>query len=79
VKPFREKGIPAVLQIEDMAGDFNRYYHTSGDTAGHMDQAYWVAQIKALVASMAQFAGPVTDHGVTRHICLPLVADHWGD
>lgn len=51
--------MPAVLQIEDKTGDFNRHYHRSSDTLAHMNLPYWHRQIRALVAGVAALAVPV--------------------
>ena len=48
----------AVLQIEEYSSDFNRYYHTSGDTVEHMDLEYFAAQVRSLVATVALMAVP---------------------
>jgi len=58
--------VTAVLQIEEYSSDFNRYYHTSGDTVEHMDLDYFAAQVRSLVATAALMAGPeVQDPTVT--------------
>jgi hypothetical protein len=59
VRPFREAGVPAVLQIENLTSDFNPYYHGIGDTVAHMDHDYFIAQTRSLVASMTHLAGLV--------------------
>ncbi len=57
--PFREKGVPAVLQIEDKTGDFNPQYHRQGDTLANMTLGYWQDHIRALTAAAAVLAEPV--------------------
>lgn len=51
-----------MLQIEELSGDFNPYYHGPGDTIAHMDLDYWEAQMRALVASMAVLTEPFSSH-----------------
>lgn len=69
--PFREEGIPAVLQIEDMENDFNRYYHGGGDTIRHMNIEYFMAQTRALTAVMAHLAGPIDAGGRATPTPIP--------
>jgi hypothetical protein len=66
--PFREKGIPTGLQIENYnGGERNPYYHTGDDRISHLNLDYWVEQIKATTAIAAQLALP------TRRNYLPSV------
>ena len=64
--------MPAVLQIEDMEGDFNPHYHTADDTLAHMDADYFVAQVRALAAMAARLAQPAST-AVPASAVLPLV------
>ena len=49
-----------MLQIEDKTNDYNRFYHAAGDTVAHMDHAYYVAMVRAVVACVAHLAEPVS-------------------
>jgi hypothetical protein len=57
---FWNRGYPAVLAIEDYGGDFNPYYHTTGDTLQRMNLAYFTAAVKASLGTVAHLAGPVS-------------------
>jgi hypothetical protein len=60
--PFRAKGIPTGLQIENYNnGEKNAYYHQPGDSVAHMNLDYWLEQMKATAAIAAHLAGPVTN------------------
>jgi hypothetical protein len=59
--PFRVKGIPTGLQIENYEGERNPYMHTPEDLVANMYLDYWFEQIKATTAIAAHLAGPV-DH-----------------
>jgi Zn-dependent M28 family amino/carboxypeptidase len=50
---FLQEGYPAILVIEDYAGDdFNPFYHTSGDTVDVVNPSYFAQLTKAAVATI---------------------------
>ncbi len=57
--PFREKGIPTVLQIQNYQSERNPYNHTPQDNIAHMNIDYWLEQIKATTAIAAHLAVPI--------------------
>jgi Zn-dependent M28 family amino/carboxypeptidase len=61
VIPFREKGVPSVLQIEDKEADFNPYYHSVGDTVDHMDADYFTAHVRAVAAIAYELLRPLDE------------------
>jgi hypothetical protein len=56
---FWNRGYTAILGIEDF-GDFNPYYHTSGDRMDVLDMGYYTDFVKASVGTLAHMG------------CLPL-------
>jgi hypothetical protein len=68
--PFRGKGIPTVLQIENREDEYNPYYHSPQDTITHMNLDYWEEQIKATIATAAHLAVPVT---AKSRVYLPVI------
>jgi hypothetical protein len=61
--PFRERGIPTVLQIENREDEYSPQRHSTNDTIAHMNLDYWLEQIKATIAIAAHLAVPVRDNG----------------
>ncbi len=57
--PFREKGIPTSLQIENYEVERNPYYHGTGDRVAKINLDYWLEQMKATTAIAAHLAGPM--------------------
>ena len=60
--PFRAKGIPAGVQIQNYKGELkerNPYNHTSQDSIAHMNLDYWLEQVKATTAIAGQLAVPI--------------------
>jgi hypothetical protein len=58
--PFREKGIPTALQIQNFdGGERNPYDHSPQDTISNMNITYWLEQIKATIAIATQLVGPI--------------------
>lgn len=55
---FWERGYPAVLVTEDFVRDLNFYYHTPKDSIARVNWKYFTAAVRALVASVAELAGP---------------------
>lgn len=56
---FWAQGFPAVLVTEDFLRDGNFYYHTPKDTVARVNWKYFTATVRALVATVAELAGPV--------------------
>jgi len=54
--PFREKGIPTVLQVQSYEGERNPHMHSPQDDIANMNLDYWLEQIKATIAIAAQLA-----------------------
>jgi PKD repeat protein len=55
---FWNYGFTSILAIEDdLGGDFNPYYHGSGDTPAHTDPAYFTNFVKASIATYAHMSG----------------------
>jgi hypothetical protein len=54
--PFREKGIPTALQIENYQEEKNPAYHTPNDTVTMMNYDYWLEQMKGTIAVAAHLA-----------------------
>lgn len=64
--PFREKGITAVVQIQNYkksGKDRNPYYHTDLDSFAYINPDYFLNQIKATTA-------------IAAHLAVPLVIQH---
>jgi len=60
---FWDNGYPAVLAIEDYhpgRKDFNPYYHTSDDLLVHLNLEYFTTFTRAMLATVAALAEPVT-------------------
>lgn len=55
---FWDRGYPAVLVTEDFVRDGNFYYHTPKDSLARVNWNYFIAAVRALVASVAELAGP---------------------
>jgi len=53
---FWNKGIPAILAIEDDESDFNIYYHTSNDRLAMLNLTYFSNYIKVSVGMTAHLA-----------------------
>lgn len=56
---FWAEGFPAVLVTEDFQRDANPFYHTPKDTVARVNWKYFTATVRALVATVAELAGPV--------------------
>jgi hypothetical protein len=67
--PFREKGIPTGLQIENYESEQNPYKHTSQDSIAHMNLDYWLEQMKATTAIAAHLAVPIA----VKKLYLPVI------
>lgn len=62
---FWNYGFSAILAIEDeLSGDFNPYYHRSGDTPVHTDPTYFTNFVKASIATYAHMSGCLIPNGV---------------
>jgi len=60
--PFREKGLPTALQIENYNnGERNPYYHTPKDTIDYINIEYLLEQIKATITIANQLLGPIVE------------------
>jgi hypothetical protein len=55
---FWNYGYTSILGIEDF-GDFNPYYHGSGDTPAHTDLPYFTEFVKASIATFMHMSGCV--------------------
>lgn len=53
---FWSNGYSAILLIEDDAGDFNNYYHTSNDLIQYFDNEYFTNCTKLALATLSTFA-----------------------
>jgi len=61
---FWNYGFNSILAIEDdLGGDFNPYYHHSGDTPAHTDPAYFTNFVKASIATYAHMSGCLIPKG----------------
>jgi PKD repeat protein len=60
---FWQFGYKSILGIEDN-GDFNPYYHGSGDTPAHTDLAYFTDFVKASVADYAHLTECLIPTGI---------------
>ncbi len=58
---FWNKGIPAILVMQDDTSDFNPYYHTINDTFDRLNVQFLISIIKAVTATTASLADPL--HG----------------
>lgn len=56
--PFREKGIPTVLQIENYEAERNPSMHTPDDTTTAINVGYLLEHIKLTAAMAADLGGP---------------------
>jgi hypothetical protein len=56
--PFRAKGIPTALQVQNHEGEKNPNNHTPLDSIAHMNLDYWLEQIKATIAIASYLAVP---------------------
>ena len=63
--PFWNEGYPAILAIEDNAGDFNAYYHTADDRRQFLNLPYFTNFVRATVGTAAHLAG-LTGRSVVR-------------
>jgi hypothetical protein len=71
---FWNRGYPAICMIEDYQGDFNAYYHTTGDTMAKLNWPYFTAAVRATVATLGQLALPV--EAAPAEI-IEVAAGHW--
>ncbi len=69
---FWNKGIPAVLAIEDDEDDFCDYYHTSNDTLSTLNLTYFTNYIKASLGTTAHLAKIVRKVNINPVIDLLL-------
>lgn len=73
---FWNYGYPAILAIEDDAGDFNAYYHTTEDRLSRLNATFITRYVQAAVGSMAH-AGrrfqPLNPDDFPVHLVLPLI------
>jgi hypothetical protein len=60
---FWQAGYSAILGIEDKGVPYP-YYHTTGDTLGHLTQAFTTDVVKMAVAAAAELAAPDTTAGI---------------
>jgi photosystem II stability/assembly factor-like uncharacterized protein len=58
--PFWNVGYTAILIIEDMALDFNPFYHSTGDLLAMMNPAYYLNISRLAIGSLAVLAVPDT-------------------
>lgn len=56
---FWDYGYPAIMGIEDF-GDFNPYYHTTGDNMDHIMDGYFTEFTRAAIGAVATLANPDT-------------------
>lgn len=56
---FWNKGLSAILVIEDFEGDGNPYYHTSSDLVEHIDQPYFLSLARLAIGTAAVMARPM--------------------
>jgi len=55
---FWDYDYPAILGIEDFSGDFNPYYHTTGDNMSHINASYFWEFTRAAIGAAATLATP---------------------
>jgi len=55
-KSFWDEGYAAILLIEDDAGDFNPYYHTTNDLITHFDQQFFLKCSQLAIATLTTFS-----------------------
>lgn len=58
--PFWNKGIPAILAIEDDEDDFCDNYHTANDKMSTLNFTYFTNYVKASLGTCAYLAAPLT-------------------
>ncbi len=58
--PFRAKGIPTGLQIENYEEEQNPNMHSPGDRIININMDYWFEQIKATTAIVGILGGILT-------------------
>jgi hypothetical protein len=68
--PFREKGIPTGLQIENYEDERNPYYHSHEDRIAYINLDYFLEQMKATTAIAAHLAIPL---GFNYKVFLPVI------
>jgi hypothetical protein len=69
---FWERGFPAMLAIEDR-GDFNPYYHSTGDRLSNMDIKYFTEFVRAAVGTFS-LMGDCGQFPQIPIIYLPVIA-----
>lgn len=62
--PFREKGIPTALQIENYSeSDRNPYYHSPQDAVDHINLEYFLEHVKTTIVVAGRLAEPIVQDG----------------
>jgi hypothetical protein len=68
---FWDYGYTSIHAIEDQ-NDFNPYYHSSGDTPGHMDLAYLTEFSKASLATFLHMSGCLSTGSLSGRVTSAL-------